>query len=122
MSEDVSYRGKLVVVAVGSDEVTKKFKELCNNRELPEEYNNYYDFYVEEFEFYLDDEKYYYNSEQKVLFEIVEKKQIYENFHVIEAEPGVYEYTVSYYNGGCGFGEALDDSFENSKTIIKNNK
>lgn len=49
------------------------------------------------------------------VFEVVQDKE-YEDYEILEVTPnvdGTYSYVLSYYNGGCGFSEALACAWEN---------
>ena len=74
---------------------------------------------------YYDDEEEYFNDSladsaiviDGKVFEI-ERNQFEDNDDIFESsknEDGTIDFQVKYYNGGCGFGEAIEYALKNSK-------
>lgn len=53
-----------------------------------------------------------------VLYEVVEDKNLddYDLFEASENKDGTIDYTLRYYNGGCGFEEALETAIDKMNT------
>ena len=109
MSETVHYRGKLNVVEMFEGEnIESQCERMCNENGF-----NNLDSYIDTWQEQLCDtyyEEYYiYNS---VLYR-VDKKEIDFDEDIFTAtvnENNKIEFEVKYYNGGCGFTEALDEA------------
>lgn len=115
MSETVRYTGKLKLIENLSNET---LEDQC--RRILEEHN-YFELngYCDSWEEMLDDELYgqYVIYNDKV-YEVVEKnyKDIGEDiFESYQNEDKTISYEVMYYNGGCGFNEAIGYALENMK-------
>ncbi len=102
MSETVHYKGKLKEIEVDSIE---EFAKEYFDKELP----NYYESYTE----MLDDEDDFFIHNDK-LYEIINFKDIDPYDDIFEMNKNM-EFTLKYYNGGCGFKEALGYAFENQE-------
>jgi len=55
-----------------------------------------------------------------IVFEIIDDKNLEDDdiFELTKNNDGTYSYLLRYYNGGCGFDEALETAYENME---KNN-
>lgn len=51
------------------------------------------------------------------VYEVIENRELDVNdlFEIIQNDDGTYSYFVSYWNGGCGFSEAVSHAWESSK-------
>ena len=109
MSEIVHYKGKLRKVKVDNLEqfCKEKIIEFGYNPELPSYFNTYIDYLV-------DEEHKKYISINNELYEILEKEKFdtYNMFNSKKLKNGIIEYEVIYYNGGCGFEEAIERAIE----------
>jgi len=101
MSETIQYRGKLKEIEVESIEAF--IEEYYKDVELP----SYYDSYEEMFE---DDNFYVRNNK---IYEI-QREKICLNDDIFEINDNL-EFNLKYYNGECGFEEALDAAFKNKR-------
>jgi hypothetical protein len=103
MSEDVTYRGKLVLIAAGEKEVEAKAKELFGNVE-------HLDTYLEKL---LNGEDYLYVYDSQELYSI-EKTQ-YESYGFMEMnrnEDGSISFFTQFYNGGTCLTEMLEEGIK----------
>lgn len=113
MSEMVRYTGKL------------RLKEKLPNETLEEQCkrilgeHNYFELsvYCDSWEEMLYDELYeryaIYNNE---VYEVIEKnyRDFYDSiFEAYKNDDGTINYQVVYYNGGCGFTEAIEEALKN---------
>ncbi len=104
MSETVHYRGELTPLNVSDIEIWAE-KILKDNNVKPEDY---YDSFEEQLVEELED--YIVLSGQAYK---IKKEQIDVNDDIIEAAKlpgGNISFELRYYNGGCGFGEALEEA------------
>lgn len=113
MSEVVRYKGKIKKIDIGEltpkEYMISKLSEsdLVKFREDDERWG------VEEYELCYEypsiaDQYLYVNNS---LFTVVEKEQKsdeYDIFDAVDNGDGTYDYHVMYYNGGCGFDEAVE--------------
>lgn len=110
MSEMVHYNGKLKLVDRLPNET---LEDQCKRLLETDEVTKYYDSYREMFEDVLYD-RYVINDNN--IYEILSKKRHeYDEdiFIMKDNKDGTYDYEVMYYNGGCGFTEAIEEAFEN---------
>ena len=110
MSKTVHYKGVLrKVERLEGENLEEQCKRLLNNKELP----SYFDSYEE---FLLDN---YYKSmtvQNETVYEI-EKIEIDADSDIFNAtirDDGNVEFEVRYYNGGCGFDEAIEEAIKNT--------
>jgi len=107
--------------------VQKSKKELIleylseKNEEIPSYYNIEEEDDINEYFMDLLSENY---IEYNNIMYIIENKEIDSDSDIFECEEtgnGIYSYRLSYYNGGCGFEEALETALENkvSKRLTK---
>lgn len=111
MSEVVHYRGKLYEVEkLENETLEEQCKRLLENKELDEFYDSYK-------EMLLDDLSDYFTEHNEVIYRITkENVDIDEDiFQMNKNEDGSISFEVKYYNGGCGFSEAIEEAFENIK-------
>lgn len=83
-------------------------KRLIGSVELPEYYDTYKEFFYDHF----DDEQYviYKND----IYEVMENKRTYDDIFIANRnEDGIVSYVTSYYNGGCGYYEAIEECLDN---------
>lgn len=109
MSETVHYRGTLTEVEKLENEILEKqCMRLLNNVELPSCYDSYQEM--------LEDEYYnHYVVHDDILYSI-NKKSIdldQDIFNSHKNEDGSINFEVRYYNGGCGFDEAIEEALNN---------
>ena len=110
MSEMVHYNGKLKLVNRLSNET---LEDQCKRLLEADEVSKYYSSYREMFEDILYD-TYIINND--VIYEVLSKKrhEYDENIFIMkDNKDGTYDYEVMYYNGGCGFNEAVEEAFDN---------
>lgn len=111
MSETVHYKGILKEVKRYEGEtLEEQCKRLMENKDLP----SYYDTYEE----YLLDENYRKITIQNGIVYRVEKEEVDPYSDIFNArmnENGEIEFEVRYYNGGCGFDEAIEEAVKNIK-------
>lgn len=113
MSETVTYRGKLQKVAEGKEAIESWCKEFIQHKGLCIE-GSYHDDYTE-----MATEDYYKDLvlANDALFKVLSKENLEGDdiFQIKDMGNGEFEYLVQYYNGGCGFSEAIEYSFEKLK-------
>lgn len=114
MSEVVHYKGKIKLVEKLPNET---LEEQCK-RILAE-----YDYlelpsYFGSWEEMLNEELYNrYVVANENIYKVIEKldKQYdYDIFNATNNKDGTYDYEVMYYNGGCGFSEAIENALNRS--------
>lgn len=115
MSEVVRYKGILKEVKKVNDCSLEELCELIFREENPnEQLPSYCDNYQE----WLEDEYYYkyYIRDDKLY--LVEKEQVnfVDCFFEGNKKDDGIEFHVMYYNGGCGFNEALDEVMDKITT------
>lgn len=108
MSETVNYRGVLrEVVKFDGETIEDQCKRLLDNKEL--------DSYCDSYKEMLLDEGYYdWVMYDNILYS-VEKEDVdpYNDlFTASKNEDGTINFEVRYYNGGCGFEEAIEYALE----------
>lgn len=115
MSETVHYRGKLIKIEKWNDNETleQQCKRVLEARENCEyaELDTYHTSYAE----ILTDEYYHkYITHNDTLY-TVEKQTLDhdEDIFIVNPIEDGYEFEVKYYNGGCGFNEAIAEGFNN---------
>lgn len=111
MSENVYYVGKIKKIEGSVEEICKKI----HKEDLPTEYYDSWEELIAE-EYYND-----FVIINDSVYKILEKtdKDLYGDiFKSRETEDGIIEFEVLYYNGGCGFEEALEKAL-NNKTLDK---
>lgn len=112
MSEYVRYKGK--IKPLGNVLDLEDFAEKCLRECLSEErYSKLENYYNTKVEFLADECYKSFLISHGVLYEILEKKDLsceYDMFEATELSDGTVEYQVMYYNGGCGFSEAIEEA------------
>lgn len=113
MSEHVTYKGKLKEVFAEVESLNEKITNLFESKKIilsdDEKEDLICSFY--EYDFYdshvlLEDK----------LYEIIEKDELMNDLFQMNAnDNGELEFVVSYYNGGCGFSEAIEYAYKNKK-------
>jgi hypothetical protein len=112
VSETVHYKGTLTKVEkLENETLEEQCKMILENKELPK----WFDSYVE----FLFDECYkeYAIYENELYF--VDKKSVdadTDMFISSKNEDGTINFEVKYYNGGCGFEEAIETALKNIKS------
>lgn len=92
---------------VGSETTEQQCRRLLNNVKLPK----YYDTYIQ----MLDGETDYIVFEDKVYKCESEELSPYDHFSAKRNNDGTIGFSVSFYNGGCGFKEAIEYALKNIK-------
>lgn len=112
MSETVHYRGKLKKVErVGNEKLEDQCKRLINNVELDSFYDSYTEMLLDQYY-----EKYILYNNNLYLIEEKEEIDAYNDiFTSHKIDDKTIQFEVKYYNGGCGFSEAIDYALENIK-------
>ncbi|MEK3955684.1 MULTISPECIES: hypothetical protein [unclassified Psychrobacillus] len=109
MSETVHYKGVLSrVERFEKENLEEQCKRLLGNKELP----SYFDSYEE----YLLDKHYRTMTIQNGDVYQVEKEEVDPDSGIFNAsisENGEITFEVRYYNGGCGFDEAIENALKN---------
>lgn len=110
MSQTEFHKGKLIPLNIAGDTLEEKAENACGQSgiELPDYYNGGYLQYIidECYEtIYILDGKFY-----KVKDEEIDPD--YDIYNAEKLEDGSISYEVKYYNGGCGFSEALDTAIK----------
>ena len=106
MSEHVTYEGKLREVYAEFNSLEDKLIQLFQDKdiELDDFEKNNIISYFYDYDLYDD-----YTILGNKVYEIIQKKKLKEDvFKMTVNKDGELEYLVSYYNGGCGFSEALE--------------
>lgn len=103
MSEDVTYRGKLIPVDLEGMTVEEKAREILGATELPD----YYESYLEQL---MDDDDYLYYSPSATLFRVESIQDESDGFMNMTAnEDGTFDFHTRFYNGGTYLAEMLED-------------
>lgn len=110
MSDYETRTGNLRKTKLSVDEIIYnwlKDNEKPKYYKLPEDNN---DLFRDEF-----DDKYVLLND--IVFEIINDKDLEDDdiFELTKNEDGTYSYLLRYYNGGCGFEEALETAYDNMK-------
>lgn len=115
MSETVQYRGKLIKLKKLNNETLEQQSErICKENYLYERpcyYRNWGEYLTGELY-----ERYYINNNNLYVIESEQVDPEYDIFNASLNKNGEIEFEVKYYNGGCGFNEALDEAMNNLKT------
>jgi hypothetical protein len=116
MSEHVVLSGKVKKVKFLKNETLEEAckRILIENKIDLETKMEYYDNYVE----CLIEELYKkYEIIDDEIFEIISCKnhEYSDIFEMKQNEDGTFDYLLSYYNGGCSFGEALQEAYDEFK-------
>lgn len=106
MSEDVTYRGKIKNTGLSPEE----FLALSDDPEIPKWCSNAIEAIQER----------YYKTHiilGGLVYEVTQiKKTNYDDiFEMNPSGDGEFEFLLKYYNGGCGFDEAMEAAYENMK-------
>lgn len=108
MSETVQYKGILKKVErLEGETLEEQCKRFLENKALP----SYHDSYTE----YLLDQYYQEMTIQKGILYRVEKERLDPEANMYNAhiqENGDIAFEVRYYNGGCGFDEAIENAMK----------
>ncbi|PLR99584.1 hypothetical protein [Bacillus sp. T33-2] len=111
MSETVHYKGVLKKVERHEDEtLEEQCKRLLNNKDLPSYFDNYQE--------YFSDEYYYKFTIQNGVIYSIEKEDVDPDIDIFNAsvgDNGEINFEVRYYNGGCGFDEAIEEAIKTIK-------
>jgi hypothetical protein len=111
VSETVHYKGVLKYVERNDGEsLEEQCKRLLENKEIP----SYFDSYAE----YFADEYYHKFTIQNGNLYSVEKEDVdpfYDMFNASITDNGDIKFEVRYYNGGCGFDEAIEEALKRIK-------
>lgn len=111
MSETVHYVGKLQIVEKLENETLEEICKRILNK------HNYFDLksYFDSWQEMLYDELYEkYVVVNDNVFEVltkIDKGNEYDIFNIEVNNDKTYNYEVMYYNGGCGFNEAIEEAF-----------
>lgn len=109
LSETVHYKGILKKVEkLEGEKLEDQCKRLLENKDLP----SYFDSYAE----YILDEYYREITIQNGVVYRIEKEEIDPYSDIFKAtmgDNGEIKFEVRYYNGGCGFDEAIEEAIKN---------
>jgi hypothetical protein len=104
MSDYEHHKGTLVPIR--EDLTPAEFAEVIYDK-IPE-------YYETKLEFLLEDETYYVNGNN--IYIVKDKNTTEDTWYNAElSKDGTIEYDLMFYNGGCGFFEALDDAIDKIK-------
>lgn len=109
MSEQVTHVGKLKPLLSNISDMESKCQEILDN--LGHKRLDYFETAKEQV---LDElyETHYISGD--TIYGVYDESLGYQNvYHATTDSDGVISYVVSYYNGSCGFQEALDEAIEN---------
>lgn len=112
MSQYVRYKGKIKPIGCVvelEDFADEYLRRACST----EDYNDAKDYYKTKVEFLIDQFYDEFLVSSGMLYEILEKESMDSEpdiFDATELSDGTVEFQVMYYNGGCGFSEAIDIS------------
>lgn len=124
MSETVYYKGKLKEVSkLPNETLEQQCKRVLNNKNIKNLHKYYGDWTV--YMNYEFSDEYYINYKNSTLYSIINKEGVNTDedfFHAKSNNNNEIEFEVQYYNGGCGFDEALDEAIENIKNNAFDNK
>ena len=112
MSEMETHIGMLEKIPIENGmTVEEKAEEICKNRFGITELETYYDDWIERLQD-LNDEEFVICSD--CIYHVISHKEIFdvEIFNVERNLDGTISYVVTYYNGGCGFVEAIEKALE----------
>ncbi len=110
MSEMVHYKGKLhKIEKVNNETLEEQCKRVLDIDELPKYYNTYEEKLLCESEEYIT-----YNG---ALYSATKENIDLDSdiFLSSEDKNGIINFEVKYYNGGCGFREAIEYALKNKK-------
>jgi hypothetical protein len=111
LSETVHYKGVLKKVERYEGEtLEEQCKRLMDNKELPSYFDSYEEYFV--------DENYQKITIQNGVVYRVEKEEVDPDSDIFKArinENNDIEFEVRYYNGGCGFDEAIEEAVKSIK-------
>lgn len=111
MSETVHYKGKLKQLEkLENETLEEQCKRLLDNQELESYYDSYREMLLSE----------YYNQfldHNGILFSVTREciNPHEDIFRSSKNEDGTIDFEVKYYNGGCGFSEAIEEALSNIK-------
>lgn len=112
MSEKETHIGMLEKIPIENGmTVEEKAEEICKNRFGITELETYYDDWIERLQD-LNDEEFVICSD--CIYHVISHKEI-SDVEIFNAErnlDGTISYVVTYYNGGCGFVEAIETALE----------
>lgn len=111
MSETVHYKGVLKSIERYANETLEdQCKRLLDGKELPSYCDSYKEFFLDE------------NYQKAVIIDGIIYRAVKEDvdpdsdiFRAKKINDNEIEFEVRYYNGGCGFNEAIDKALENMR-------
>ena len=111
MSQTEYFKG--TIKKIETEDIEKHLSDI--HGKLPKYFNNWMECIKDE---YFED--YIYNHDTDEVYEILTKKEYVDNADIFEAslnDDGIINYEVKYYNGGCGFSEAISAALNAIKTV-----
>ncbi|HCL4455055.1 hypothetical protein EJM73_08325 [Clostridium botulinum] len=118
MSEIVQYKGKLIKLEKLNNETleqqSERFCKENNLYELPDFYDTWEEYLTGELY-----KRYYINNNNLYIIKSEQVDPECDIFNASMNDNGEIEFEIKYYNGGCGFDEALDEAISNLKKVIK---
>lgn len=119
MSEDVLYQGNIIEIEKEIEKIEDKIWNILSEnlkQEYLENFNNGYG-YDDLTEFFYDNDELYdnYILTNNNLYKInsMKKEEGMQVFYSTEKEDGTIDFVVLFYNGGCSFGEAIEQALNN---------
>lgn len=105
MSEIKHYKGTLTKVEkLENETLEEQCKRILNYKDLESYYDSYQEMLIDE-----NDEQYIIHKD--TLYKVEERKEIYNDiFNAEKIDDNKISFEVKYYNGGCGFSEAMDEA------------
>jgi len=111
MSQNESYKGILFEVPkINNETLEEQCRRLLNNIDLKDYYHSYKEMLDYDTDYIIfNDMVYDYKSEEL---------DPYEHFIATKNDDGTINFSVAYYNGGCGFKEAIEYALKSMKEEI----
>lgn len=112
MSETVVYTGKLRKIDKLDTETPETWcKEYCEQNGF-DELDKYYETWADYFSEMFSDEFIVHKND---IYKIIKKSRLGEDdiFYANKDDRGCIDFVLSYYNGGCGFSEAIEEALNN---------
>lgn len=120
MSQQETIIGKLKLLEkVNGETLEDQCKRVyCEKYETRE--NPMWDSWQEDIVYETDDKLVICNGN---IYEVIQRKDMDDMsiFEITKVDDGTYDFTLSYYNGGCGFSEAIERAFARMKEDGENN-
>lgn len=108
MSQNESHRGILIEMPkVGNETTEQQCRRLLNNVDLKDYYSTYKEMLDSETDYIIFNDTVYNPKSEEI--------DPYECFVATKNNDGTINFIVNYYNGGCGFKEAIEYALKKMK-------